>query len=179
MIYNSKLISIDHLKASDALKLNKLLASNTDRFIRYLPKTLEANSTFESTQNYIAQKLNQAQNKSEFLFALKDTYGIELIGLIILKNIDWNLKQGEFAYCIGKQYKGKGWMTEAIKATSKFAKEELNLKTLVIIANKSNLASVNVALNAGFTWKETLKNEFTPSNGSPVDMELYELSYER
>ena len=53
-----------------------------------------------------------------------------MAGLIILKAIDWDRKKGEFAYCIGKKFEGKGFMSEAIQATSTFAFQKLNLKKL-------------------------------------------------
>ncbi|MEZ4792259.1 MAG: GNAT family N-acetyltransferase [Gelidibacter sp.] len=178
MIYSSDQISISHLQLEDALQLNKLLVSNTERFIRYLPKTLAANRTLESTRSYIKIKMESAENKEEFVFVVKDKYHYNIIGLVILKNIDWKTKQGEFAYCIGKRFKGKGLMSEAIIAATKFATDKLELKTFQIIAHKMNIGSVNVALNSGFEWKETLENEFAPLNEAPLDMELYELKYE-
>lgn len=178
MIYSSEQISIQYLKQKDALQLNKLLVSNTERFKRYLPKTLAANRTLESTKSYITKKLEMMNSKTEFIFTIKDKETKNIAGLIILKNLDWELSQGEFAYCIGKQFKGQGLMTKAVNETSKFAKDELGLTTIQIIAHKTNLGSVNVALNSGFKWKETLENEFTPLNEIPLDMELYELKYE-
>ncbi len=174
MIYSSDQISISHLQLEDALQLNKLLVSNTERFIRYLPKTLAANRTLASTRSYIRTKMQSAQNKEEFVFAIKDKYLYNIIGLVILKNIDWQTKKGEFAYCIGKRFKGQGLMTEAIKGSARFAIEELGIITIQIIAHRTNLRSVNVALKSGFEWKKTLENEFTPLNEAPLDMELYE-----
>ena len=58
---------------------------------------------------------------------------------------------------------------------TKFAFVELGLETLQIISHKTNLGSIKVAENNGFVWQRTLLNEFTPSNESPLDMELYEL----
>lgn len=179
MLYRSEHISIDYLKPEDALQLNKLLVSNTERFVRYLPKTLAANRTLESTRTYIKKKIEESNEKKEFVFTIKDKYGIQIIGLVILKNLDWNLKQGEFAYCIDHKFKGKGRMSEAIIATSKYAVDNLSLTTLQIISHKSNLGSVSVAVSSGFSWKETLAKEFTPLNEAPLDMELYELRYER
>ncbi|MGJ8591364.1 MAG: GNAT family N-acetyltransferase [Aquaticitalea sp.] len=179
MIYSSDQISISHLHPDDALQLNKLLVSNTERFIRFLPKTLAANRTLGSTRSYIKTKIESAENKQEFVFAIKDKCLYSIVGLVILKNIDWVSKQGEFAYCIGKRFKGQGLMTEAIIATTKFITEELGLETIQIIAHKTNKSSVNVAIDSGFEWKETLKNEFTPMNEMPLDMELYELNNER
>ena len=51
----------------------------------------------------------------------------------------------------------------------------MQLKTLQIITHKDNLPSVNVAWTNDFKWVKTLKNEFTPTNEKPLDMELYEL----
>lgn len=179
MLYRSEHITISQLEANDALQLNKLLVSNTERFIRYLPKTLAANRTLESTHSYIQLKMEEAKTRKEFVFTIKDRYAIQIIGLVILKNLDWDMKQGEFAYCIGKRFRGQGLMSEAIKATSEYAMDKLGLKTLQIISHKSNLGSVNVAESSGFKWKETLPEEFTPLNEAPLDMELYELRHER
>jgi ribosomal-protein-alanine N-acetyltransferase len=176
MIYSSDHISISLVQPNDALKLNKLLVSNTERFIRFLPHTLADNRTLESTRNYIATKIEAAENKQEFVFVIKDKYQIQIIGLIILKQIEWEIKQGEFAYCIGQGFKGKGLMSQAIKAISSYITEVMALKTLQIITHKTNVSSVTAALNSGFKWKKTLKNEFTPLNGASLDMELYEFS---
>lgn len=178
MIYSSERLSIHYLTPEDALQLNKLLVSNTERFIRFLPKTLAANRTLESTHSYIKNKMASAKQRTEFVFTIKDRHGIQMTGIIILKNIDWEVKQAEFAYCMGKQFKGKGWMSEAIKASSNFAIETLGLNTLQIISHKSNFGSIKVAENSGFEWKETLPEEYTPLNEPALDMELYELRYE-
>ncbi len=179
MLYSSDQINISHLQLKDALQLNKLLVSNTQRFKRYLPKTLAANRTLDSTRSYIKIKMESAQRKEEYVLTIKDKYLYNIVGLIILKNIDWSRKQGEFAYCIGKRFKGQGLMTEAIKALTTFVTTELGLQTIQIITHKTNIGSINVAINSGFEWKETLENEFTPLNEVPLDMELYELNYER
>lgn len=176
MIFSSDQISISPLQPKDALRLNKLLVSNTERFIQYLPKTLADNSTLESTRNYIEKKVKAAEKKNEFVFIINDNHSSDLVGLIILKNLDWNVKQGEFAYCIGKRFKGKELMSKAIKAITNHAIEVMGLETLQIISHSTNLASVNVALTSGFTWKGTLEAEFASLNEAPLDMELYEFS---
>ncbi|TXE08512.1 GNAT family N-acetyltransferase [Gelidibacter salicanalis] len=176
MIYSSDSLSISELVPDDALQLNKLLVSNTQRFIRFLPLTLADNRTLQSTKNYIKIKIEAAENKEEFVFVLKDKYHIQIIGLIILKQINWDTNQGEFAYCIGNGHKGKGLMSEAILAVSSYVRDKLGLTTMQIITHKTNVSSLNVALNAGFTWKRTLINEFTPLNEAPLDMELFELT---
>ena len=69
--------------------------------------------------------------------------------------------------------------SHAVSEMSNFAIEELKLKTLQIIAHKSNLGSCKVAMKNGFIWQRTLLDEFTPINELPLDMELYELNNEK
>ena len=178
MNYKSEDFYIELLKFEDALHLNKLFVSNTERFKLYLPKTLSENRTLESTKSYINKRIEAIQNKIEYTFTIKDKSTKNIAGLIILKAIDWDIKKGEFAYCIDKTFEGKGFMSKAIQATSTFAFQELNLKKLQIISHESNTASIKVAENSNFVWQKTLKNEFTPIGEQPMDMELYELHYE-
>lgn len=176
MIYSSENFSISLLRSEDALALNKFLVSNTDRFIRFLPKTLEENTTLENTRNYINRKIKSANERKSFVMIIHDHHSEEIIGMIILKNLDWEAQVGEFAYCIGDRFKGQGLMGQAIMATSNFVMEEFGLETLQILSQKSNLPSVNTALRAGFKWKKTIKEEFQTLKGLPLNMELFEFS---
>ncbi|WP_417201236.1 GNAT family N-acetyltransferase [Bizionia sp.] len=170
--------SLEVLKPQDAQSLSRLMISNGKRFQQYLPKTLSENLSEADSKNYIQRKTKQIKNKTEFTFAIKDIDSDDVAGLIILKNIDYQLKQGEFSYCLGQKYSGRGWMTRSIKAAKNFAFNELKLKSLQIIIHKSNLASIQIAERNGFTWIKTLDNEYV-SGISVLDMELYELQYEK
>ena len=179
MNYHSETFYIEPLNFDDALNLNKLMVSNTERFKRYLPKTLSENRTLESTKSYIFKRDEVMKSKMEYTFTIKDKTTKNIAGLIILKAIDWNKKKGEFAYCIGKPFEGRGWMSKAIRAASSFAFQELKLEKLQIISHKSNVASIRVAEKNNFVWQKTLKQEFAPNGKPPLNMELYELTNER
>ncbi|SDB62554.1 ribosomal-protein-alanine N-acetyltransferase [Flavobacteriaceae bacterium MAR_2010_188] len=152
---------------------------NGKRFQQYLPKTLSQNLSEESSKKYIKEKNLEIENLEVFTLAIKDIQQKMIAGLIILKEIDQTEKSGEFAYCIGKEFEGQGWVTKSIRAFSEFAFTKLKLLTLHIIIHRNNKASIKVAENSGFEWKRTLYNEFTPITKVPMDMELYELCYER
>ena len=171
--------SIDALKPTDANQLYRFMMDNNERLKRYFPVTLSSNETLEKTVEYISIKNKEIAEKTNFTFALREKNSQQIIGLIILKKIDWDKKQGEFAYCIGSQFEGKGLTSFAVAEMTKFAFDDLGLKTLQIMAHKTNLGSIKVALNNGFVWKRTALNEFTPTNESPLDMELYELYNEK
>ena len=175
MLFDLDSYYIEPIKTQDAWNLCDFIVSNEDRLKRYFPKTLEQNLTPGLSKNFVQKKVKQFKLKEEFLFTLKEKETNQLAGLIYIKEIDSVKKQGEFAYCIGYPFEGKGLTTKAVKILSEYAFKDLSLKTLQIIAHKDNLASVKVAENCNFIWKKTLKKEFTPPGEIPLDMELYEL----
>ena len=166
---------INAVHEGDAWKICNLCVANEDRFKRYFPKTLEQNLNPTLSQLFVDSKVMKFKNKEEFLFTLKFSKTRELVGLIYIKELNWETKQGEFAYCIGYTFEGKGLMSKAINMLSKYAFNDLGLETLQIIANKDNLGSVYVATKNNFEWQKTLLKEFTPPGEQSLDMELYEL----
>ena len=164
---------IEPIEIIDAWNLCDFIAANEDRLKRYFPKTLEQNLTPDLSKFFVQKKVKQFENKEEFLFTLKANLSKEIIGLIHLKKLDWNKKRGEFAYCISYTFEGKGIISNAVDALSKYAFIQLGLKTLEIIVDKANIKSIKVAKNCNFIWKKTLINEFTPTGQEPINMELY------
>ncbi len=175
MIASFKGFEISPVHGGDAWKICNLMVANEDRFRRYFPKTLEQNQTPTLSQLFVEKKVKQFGLKEEFLYTLKHSETRELAGLIYIKELDWTKKQGEFAYCIGYTFEGKGLMSNAIEALSTYAFINLGLETLQVLVHKDNLGSIKVATNNGFVWKKTLFKDYTPAGEQPLDMELYEL----
>ena len=166
---------ISAIHEGDAWKICDFCVANSNRLKRYFPKTLEQNLNPTLSQLFVDKKVKQFKTKEEFLFTLKHSENRKLVGLIYIKELNWDTKQGEYAYCIDYTQKGKGLMSNAISELNRFAFNELGLETIQIIAHKDNLSSIKVARNNNFEWQKTLKNEFTPIGENPLDMELYEL----
>lgn len=175
----SSAFHIDFLKQEEAKSLSEMMFYNQDNFKRYFPITLSKNKSLEDSLNFIEEKNKQNLERSEFTFAIKNKLTSEIAGLIIIKEINWETKQGELAYCISTEFENKGWMSKAIALTSKYGFEVLGFEKFQIIAHKLNVGSCKVAENCKFKWIKTLLNEYTPPNENPLDMELYELEYER
>ena len=113
------------LQADDAKSLSEMMVLNFDNFKRYFPITLSKNQSFDDSLKYIEEKRKENASKSEFTFGIKDISNSKIAGLIIIKEINWDTKQGEFAYCISSEYENKGWMSKAIALTSKYGFEVL------------------------------------------------------
>jgi ribosomal-protein-alanine N-acetyltransferase len=169
-------ICIDKLKPIDANQLHLFMIENTERLTKFFPVTLSSNDTLEKSVAYIDSKEIEIQQKVNFTFAVREIDTQKIIGLIIIKKIDWTNRIGELAYCIGNNFEGKGLISKVVKAISNFAYNELELQTLQIIAHKTNFGSIKVAENNSFIWQRTLIDEFTPTNELPLNMELYELT---
>ena len=163
------------LHEKDGWTICNFAVANEDRLKHYFPGTLKQNLTPDLSNIFVNKKVKQFEAKEEFLFTLRENESNKLVGLVYIKEVDWKTKQGEFAYCIDYTVEGKGLITQAVKQLSDFAFETLGLETLQIISHKSNIGSVKIAENNNFTWIKTLKNEFTPPGGNPLNMELYEL----
>lgn len=170
---------INPIHNGDAWKICDFIVTNQERLQRYFPKTIEQNLTPTLSQLFVDKKVKQFENKEEFLFTLKQSETRALAGIIYIKEVDYNIKQGEFAYCIDYNFEGKGLTTKSVAALSAYAFKKLDVNTLQIIVFKDNISSIKVAINNSFKWIKTLKNEFTPIGENPLDMELYELYNER
>jgi ribosomal-protein-alanine N-acetyltransferase len=171
--------SIEKISENCATSVHRLMISNAERFKRYFPKTLELNLTVELSQLFVAKKNVEFINNEEFLFTIKENKTKNVVGLVYIKELDWKKKQGEFAYCISFGHEGKGLISKAVEKLSNYAFVNLRLEVLQIIVHKDNFASVKVAEKSNFSWQRTLLKEYTPPNEFPLDMELYELYYEK
>ncbi|WP_159950536.1 GNAT family N-acetyltransferase [Polaribacter septentrionalilitoris] len=170
---------LELLQEKHAWRICNFMVSNEDRFKTYFPVTLAQNLTPELSQLFVKQKLKSFQKKEEFVFVLKNIKERTIDGIFYIKDINWEIKQGELAYAIGYEIERKGFTTKVVQVLSDYAFKELHLTKLQIITHKTNIGSVKVAEKCNFTWIRTLEKSFTPIGLEPLDMELYELQNER
>lgn len=166
--------SIVVLQLDDATSLNNLLLNNTERFQRFFPKTLAQNLNIKMSEEYILTKKLLIATNEEYTLGLKEKISGDIIGLVIIKNINREIADAEVAYCLGANFGGKGLMTKAVNEIGRFAKEECHLKTLFILAHKTNRPSIRVAEKTGYDWSETQLKSYTPVNeADALDMEKF------
>ncbi|KAG1649021.1 Uroporphyrinogen decarboxylase [Nymphon striatum] len=68
---------------------------------------IKQNLTPDLSKSFVENKVKEFAAKEEFLFVLKDKETHTVVGLIYLKELDWEKKQGELAYAIGYQLEDK------------------------------------------------------------------------
>lgn len=75
----------------------------------------------------------------------------ELIGMVGIGNKEEVDNEIEIAYFISEKHSSRGYMTEAAKAMSQWALQELKLDYLIAIVEPDNYPSQKVAERCGFT----------------------------
>lgn len=168
-------VDIRPIEVKDAWSICNFSVANDYRMKRYFPITLEQNLTPDLSKRFAEIKSKEFANDEEYLFIVKPKEGSSVVALVYIKELDWDKKQGEFAYCVDYNWEGKGITTELVRVLSDHAFKELGLEVLQIIVHKENTGSVRVAEKCNFIWRRTLKKEYTPPGEAPLDMELYEL----
>ncbi len=105
-------------------------------------------------------------------------WGIELDGLLIgaisVVRHDDSSAWAELGYCIGKEWWGKGIMTEAAAAVTDYLFRETACNRIVIEHATENPGSGRVAQKCGFT-KEGVKREYFCKNGVYFDIAIYSM----
>jgi len=87
---------------------------------------------------------------------------------------DWEKKhsRAEIGYILGKQYWGKGIMTEAIKAALDYGFNEMNLNRIQALIDPRNDASKRVAEKHGFQYEGTFR-DYEYEYGGFIDLNKY------
>ena len=84
----------------------------------------------------------------------------ELIGTCSLMNVCWEHMNAELIYWLGKEFWGKGYMTEAVRRMVQFGFEELGLERISVGCFARNKASARVIEKLGFKYEGCARNRF-------------------
>ena len=105
-----------------------------------------------------------------FLF-LKDTH--TLVGSSGFHRIDWNVPRLEIGYWVRRRFRGRGYISEAVRGITRFAFDELEARRLEIRCDARNVRSRRVAKRAGYELEATLRNHSLAVDGSLRDTLIY------
>jgi RimJ/RimL family protein N-acetyltransferase len=109
---------------------------------------------------FIRKSWRGIKNKEYYSFGTALKTDNKIIGGVALRGINWEFKNAEIGYWLGKKFWGKGLGREAIKLIVKFGFEQLKLHRIYGIIFKENIASQKVLEKCGFKLEGELKEEF-------------------
>jgi ribosomal-protein-serine acetyltransferase len=131
---------------------------------------VEATHSEEDTLSFIRSVLAQfAENRG---FAAGIWTGTRLVGTIGVHRIDWLNRRVEIGYWLGREYEGRGIMTDACRAVVTHLFQELELHRVEIRCAVENARSAAIAKRLGFALEGTLR-EAQLAGGRYRDLLVY------
>ena len=131
---------------------------------------VDATHTEADTLSFIKSVLEQfAENRG---FASGICNGTSLAGTIGVHRIDWLKRRVEIGYWLGREYEGRGIMTEACRAVITHLFREMELHRVEIRCAVENARSAAIAKRLGFALDGTLR-EAQLVAGRYLDLHVY------
>ena len=100
----------------------------------------------------------------------------EFVGGTGLHRIDWTVRRFEIGYWCRTSRWGRGYVTEAARALTRFAFERLRARRVEIRMDDGNARSWKVAERAGFALEGVLRSDTVNPLGEPRDTRVYALA---
>lgn len=170
-------VYIRPLDADDAPNLLELQISNQQFLQPYEPVKQESYFTLQGQQEMIERNRELREEGSKYSFGIFLLDG-GLIGSVNLSNVSRGVFQNcTIGYFIGEAYNGKGYMTEAVSLTLRFAFLHAGLHRVEAGAMPHNLRSQRVLEKAGFAYIG-LSPYHVQINGAWEDHLLYSITKE-
>ena len=146
-VINTERLTIRPFQIEDAPALNKI--ANQKNILKWMP---DWESAIEDTQKLIGYFVSQYplanRTTARVMFAviLEDSV-IGMVGIGNKKEVDNEI---EIAYFISESYAGKGYISEATKAVSCWALDNLGMEYIIAIVETDNMPSQRVVDKCGF-----------------------------
>ncbi|MBD3238708.1 MAG: GNAT family N-acetyltransferase [Candidatus Moranbacteria bacterium] len=115
--------------------------------------------TLKTAQEYIKASQKKWETKKEAQFGIEYGKTGEIIGMIGLRSLNFELKKAEVGYWLGKDYWGKGIAKEALGLILKFAFFNLKLNRVYAEVKSKNLSSSKLLERSNFKLEGRLRKD--------------------
>ena len=171
-------LNIRPLSPADAPKLFELRLANRYFVTPWEPRRREDFWTLEAQVADIERGVAQAASDQGFAFGIFLNHSEELVGRVALSNLvrgAWH--NATLGYFVGEAHNGKGYATEAVGLTLRYAFETANLHRVQAGVIPRNVGSIKVLERSGFRF-EGLALKYLNINGVWEDHRIYAITLE-
>jgi len=148
---------------------------NWEHLHEFLPQELVGVQNEQDMEGILHRHMADWDLRNLFIFGVWDKASGAYVGESYLANPDWEVPRIETGYFLVKASTGKGYATEAARATIRFAFEHLKVVRVELRVAADNQASLHVAERCGFTFEGRMRQQHRKKTGSLVDMLWYGL----
>jgi len=150
-----------------------LINNNRSRLEDFFAGTVSKTKNLEDSIAYCSVIEQRINDKNYFPFVIISKEENKFIGLIDVKNIDWNVPKAEIGYFIDSNYEGKGVISKSLGYVIKHLIQTYQFKKLLCRVNSKNQGSINVAIKNNFQLEGTIRNDYRTTNNEIVDLNYY------
>lgn len=148
----------------------KLIDRNREHIAKTFPVTLACCADLDKATAFIADAVENQNNRENYYFYLRNLESNELIGYVCIKNIDLKILKCELAYFVDKSFEGKGIITKAVGDILDFCFSKLQMNKVFVCTSTVNMVSQRIALKHGFRQEGILREEFKNGEGVLEDI---------
>ena len=164
---------IELLNESGGEALFNLIDNNRVRLEDFFAGTVSKTKTLEDTIAYCIEIQNRIEAKTYFPYMITDINTGQFVGLVDVKNIDWNVPKAELGSFIDSRYEGKGIVTKATNLVVDYIVEKHKFLKLLCRANSRNKGSIAVIFKNGFELEGTIRKDYRTTKGAIIDLNYY------
>ena len=146
------------LRLDDAREVNRAITESFAELKLWMPWANKL-PTLAQTTDYCRDAAIEFETRREFRMAMFRRTDQEFLGGAGLVRGDWLVPKFEVGYWIRTAHAGHGYVTEAVKALTRFARRYLRVRRLEIRTDARNRRSAAVAERAGFRLEGRLRQD--------------------
>ena len=164
---------------ADAPALNEAVTESLDDLRPYMPWAQAAPSPEQSHADCrrMQAKFLLRDDLALFMFERRaDGSEGGFVGGTGLHRIDWNVRRFELGYWCRTGRQGRGYVTEAARALTRFAFDTLRARRVEVRMDDANARSWRVAERAGFALEGVLRSDSLNPLGAARDTRLYAMT---
>ena len=153
----------------------RMTRENREHLLEFMPPIVSAMQNEADAEAFIGWLNSEWQKRNLFIFGVWEKASGLYAGETYLGNPDWHVPSLELGYFLVQASTGKGYATEAARATLRYAFEHLRAGRVDLQCRADNEASQRVAERCGFRLEGRQRLRDRKKGGALVDRLWYGL----
>lgn len=149
---------------------------NHHHLMQYESDNVAAHIASEEAAEELVQDLaNEWSKRTCFFIGAFDKKTGEFVAQVYVGPVDWRLPEFQIGYFVDVDHEGKGYVTEAVKATLRIIFDQFHAHRVHLACNETNLRSIRVAERCNMTREGYLRENKRNPDGTYSSSLIYGL----